>query len=122
MGGWHAGARRHRLAEWLKAQPARSRTVEQGEKGRAQGRTVTARYSRPFLTYGSIGPSCALAEFKDGALKVWSHTQGPSILRDWLAKALGLEPSRSRCFTARAPARTATTPPTIARSTHPTSR
>ena len=81
--------------EWLKAQPARSRTVEQGEKGRVPsrplGRTVTARYSRPFLTYGSIGPSCALAEFKDSALKVWSHTQGPSILRDWLAKALGLE-------------------------------
>ena len=50
-----------------------------------------ARYSRPFLTYGSIGPCCALAEFKNGALKVWSHTQGPSILRDWLAKALGME-------------------------------
>jgi nicotinate dehydrogenase subunit B len=80
---------------WLKAQPSKDRTIEQGEKGRdpgrSSGRTVTARYSRPFLTYGSIGPSCALAEFKDGALKVWSHTQGPSILRDWLAKALGLE-------------------------------
>ena len=84
--------------DWLKRQPARSRTVEQGEKGRAQGRTVTARYSRPFLTYGSIGPSCALAEFKDGALKVWSHTQGPSILRDWLARALGLETKQVTVF------------------------
>ena len=59
---------------------------------------IEARYSRPFLTYGSIGPSCALAEFKDGALKVWSHTQGPSVLRDWLARALGLDARRSRCF------------------------
>jgi CO/xanthine dehydrogenase Mo-binding subunit len=85
--------------EWLKAQPSRSRTVEQGEKSRApQGRTVTARYSRPFLTYGSIGPACALAEFKDGALKVWSHTQGPSILRDWLARALGLETKQVTVF------------------------
>jgi CO/xanthine dehydrogenase Mo-binding subunit len=84
--------------EWLKAQPSRDRTVEQGEKGRAQGRTVTARYSRPFLTYGSIGPACALAEFKDGALKVWSHTQGPSILRDWLAKALGMEQKQVTVF------------------------
>ena len=39
-------------------------------------RVVEASFSRPFLTYGSIGPSCALAEFKDGALKVWSHSQG----------------------------------------------
>ena len=54
------------------------------------GRVVEALYSRPFLTYGSIGPACALAEFKDGALKVWSHTQGPAVLRDWLARALGL--------------------------------
>ncbi len=85
--------------QWLKAQPARSRTVEQGEKGRMpQGPVVTAKYSRPFLTYGSIGPSCALAEFKDGALKVWSHTQGPSILRDWLAKALGLETKQVTVF------------------------
>jgi CO/xanthine dehydrogenase Mo-binding subunit len=83
---------------WLKAQPSKDRTVEQGEKGRAQGRSVAARYSRPFLTYGSIGPSCALAEFKDGALKVWSHTQGPSILRDWLAKALGLETKQVTVF------------------------
>ena len=56
----------------------------------ARDRVVEARYSRPFLTYGSIGPSCALAEFKDGALKVWSHSQGPAVLRDWLARALGL--------------------------------
>ena len=85
--------------EWLKAQPSRDRTVEQGEKGRMpQGRTVTARYSRPFLTYGSIGPSCALAEFNDGALKVWSHTQGPSILRDWLAKALGMDAKQVTVF------------------------
>jgi CO/xanthine dehydrogenase Mo-binding subunit len=84
--------------QWLKAQRSKDRTVEQGEKGRPQGRTVTARFSRPFLTYGSIGPSCALAEFRDGALKVWSHTQGPSILRDWLARALGLETKQVTVF------------------------
>lgn len=85
--------------KWLKSQPSKDRTVEQGEKSRAQqGPVVTARYSRPFLTYGSIGPSCALAEFKDGVLKVWSHTQGPSILRDWLAKALGMETKQVTVF------------------------
>ncbi len=79
-------------AEWLKGQPARSRTVETGEPGSAAGnRTVEAQYTRPFLTYGSIGPSCALAEFRDDRLTVWSHCQGPAPLRTWLAKALGLD-------------------------------
>ena len=76
--------------EWLKAQPSRDRTVDNGHPGPdANGRVVEALYNRPFLTYGSIGPACALAEFKDGVLKVWSHTQGPAVQRDWLARALG---------------------------------
>lgn len=77
---------------WLKAQPAKSRTVDTGKPAPAAGnRVVEANYSRPFLTYGSIGPCCALAEWKDDALKVWTHSQGPAVLRDWLARALGLE-------------------------------
>ena len=75
---------------WLKAQPSRNSTTDTGKPGRVQGRVLEASYSRPFLTYGSIGPSCALAEWKDGTLKVWSHSQGPAVLRTWLARALGL--------------------------------
>jgi CO/xanthine dehydrogenase Mo-binding subunit len=78
--------------DWLMAQPAHSRTVDTGLSGpAAKGRVVEARYSRPFLTYASIGTSCALAQWQDGALKVWSHCQGPAVLRDWIARALGLE-------------------------------
>jgi nicotinate dehydrogenase subunit B len=77
--------------EWLKVQPARSRTVNNGKAPAKDGQVVTARYSRPFLTYGSIGPSCALAQFKDGALTVWSHSQGPAVVREWLARTLGLK-------------------------------
>ena len=84
---------------WLKAQVSRDRTVETGAKTPATGnRVVEADYSRPFLTYGSIGPSCALAEFTDGALKVWSHCQGPAVLRDWLARALGLAAKQVTVF------------------------
>lgn len=84
---------------WLKAQASRDRTVETGSSAPATGnRVVEASYSRPFLTYGSIGTACALAEFKDGELKVWSHTQGPSILRDWLARALGMETAKVTVF------------------------
>jgi CO/xanthine dehydrogenase Mo-binding subunit len=77
------------------AQPSRDRVSERGSPGRAEGnRVLEARYSRPFLTYGSIGPSCALAEFKDGRLTVWSHTQGVFVLREWLARSLGLARDR----------------------------
>jgi len=83
---------------WLKAQFSRDRTVESGSPGAREGRVIEARYSRPFLTYGSIGPSCALAELKDGALKIWSHCQGPAVQRDWIARALGLKPSQVTVF------------------------
>jgi len=84
---------------WLKAQPARSRTVETGAKGPVpRGRTVTSTFSRPFVTYASIGPSCALATYEDGALKVWTHSQGPAVLRDWIARALGLDVSAVTVF------------------------
>ena len=84
---------------WLKAQPSRDRTVDSGRATETKsGRVVEALYSRPFLTYGSIGPACGLAEFKDGALKVWSHTQGPAVLRDWIARALNLPAAQVTVF------------------------
>jgi CO/xanthine dehydrogenase Mo-binding subunit len=79
---------------WLKQRFARSRTVHKGLESKSEGTIVERRYSRPFLTYASIGPSCALAELKDGHLHVWSHCQGPDHLRDWIARALGMEASR----------------------------
>ena len=91
---------------WLKAQRSRDRVVETvapaARAGKAVpiegGRVVEARFSRPFLAYASIGPSCALAEFTDNHLKVWSHTQGPYVLRDWLARALSLSTDRVTVF------------------------
>jgi CO/xanthine dehydrogenase Mo-binding subunit len=80
---------------WLMAQPARDRVVETGRPGgAARGKVVEARYSRPFVTYASIGPACALAVLADGKLTVWSHCQGPAVLRDWIAWALGMERSQ----------------------------
>lgn len=84
--------------QWLTTQPLRSRTVDTGQSTVTDGQVVTARYSRPFLTYGSIGAACALAEFKDGALTVWTHSQGPAVVREWLARTLGLKPSQVTCL------------------------
>jgi CO/xanthine dehydrogenase Mo-binding subunit len=51
---------------------------------------VEASYSRPYVAHAAMAPSCALAEYRDGHLSVWSHTQGPYPLRDSLANVLGL--------------------------------
>lgn len=38
-------------------------------------------YLWPYQMHGSIGPSCALADYQDGLLKIWSGTQNPHMLR-----------------------------------------
>ena len=54
-----------------------------------------ARYRRPFLAHASIATSCGMARWEpDGALSVWSHSQGIYRLRDAIAKALDLDPGR----------------------------
>jgi len=52
---------------------------------------LRATYTRPFILHGSIGPSAAVASFVDGRLHVWSHTQGPELLRLALAQVLRLD-------------------------------
>ncbi|HUF81781.1 MAG TPA: molybdopterin cofactor-binding domain-containing protein, partial [Burkholderiales bacterium] len=56
----------------------------------AEGGTLSASYTRPYLAHASIGPSCALAWWRGGRLEVWSHSQAIYALRDELAKVLGV--------------------------------
>ena len=51
---------------------------------------VEADYTRPFTAHASIGPSCAVAQWRDGKLTVWTHSQGVFPLREDLAKALAV--------------------------------
>jgi CO/xanthine dehydrogenase Mo-binding subunit len=55
---------------------------------------IAARYSRPYLCHGSIGPSCAIAHFDGATMRVWSHTQGVFPLRNALADVLAMDPDR----------------------------
>ena len=85
--------------DWTMRQHARTRVVETGAfQGASGNRVVEASYSRPFLTYGSSGPSCALAQYKDGELEVFTHSQGVFELRRWLAHALGMDAARIKVF------------------------
>lgn len=56
-------------------------------------KTLNVQYTRPFQAHGSIGPSCAVAQFKEGRMQVWSHTQGVFPLRGDLAKMLRIPES-----------------------------
>ena len=53
--------------------------------------THRATYSRPFVAHASLGPSCAVAQWAQGRLTVWSPTQGVYPLRTALAVGLGVD-------------------------------
>ena len=59
---------------------------------------LKATYDLAMNTHGSIGPSCAVAEFKDGNLTVWTPSQATHLLRGQLATMLQIKPERVRCI------------------------
>ena len=61
-------------------------------------RTIEATYTRPYQSHGSIGPSCAVAQFSDGTMTVWTHTQGVYPDRQGIAEMLHMPPANVRCI------------------------
>jgi CO/xanthine dehydrogenase Mo-binding subunit len=61
-------------------------------------RTLTARYTRLYQLHGSIGPSCAVAQFQAGTMTVWTHTQGVYPDRHAISEMLGLPDAQVRCI------------------------
>jgi nicotinate dehydrogenase subunit B len=59
---------------------------------------LEAMYTRPYQAHASIGPSCAVAQWQDGQLTVWTHSQGVFPLRGDLAKAFGIDVKTIRCI------------------------
>ncbi|MGE5778307.1 MAG: molybdopterin cofactor-binding domain-containing protein [Hyphomicrobiales bacterium] len=60
--------------------------------------TLKATYDFAIHTHGSIGPSCAVAEFKDGQLTSWSASQATHDLRKQLATMFGTPVESVRCI------------------------
>ena len=77
-------------AAWLRDQPADDRYLGDPSPPATTGVIVTETYSRPFVAHAALAPSCALAEYRDGQLSIWSHTQGVYPLRNSIADILGL--------------------------------
>ncbi len=74
----------------LRANPSTPRTlIDKGDVDAALGsaaKPIQRTYTWPYQMHGSIGPSCAVADYQDGEIRVWSGTQNPHLLRTDLAK------------------------------------
>jgi CO/xanthine dehydrogenase Mo-binding subunit len=78
--------------------PAQDSTIFERSNPSAVGqKTLEATYTRPYQAHGSIGPSCAVAQFTDGAMTVWTHTQGVFPDRQGIAEMLRMPPASVRC-------------------------
>jgi nicotinate dehydrogenase subunit B len=86
------------LSASVQAMPSEPTTILDRGSRQNGGRTLDARYTKPFQLHGSIGPSCALAQFVDGAYTVWTHSQGVFPLQAALAELLGVDKKLIRCI------------------------
>jgi nicotinate dehydrogenase subunit B len=85
------------LASVLTSLPAQTSTIFERSDPSVSGQsTIEATYTRPYQAHGSIGPSCAVAQFIDGAMTVWSHTQGVYPDRQGIAEMLRVPPADVR--------------------------
>jgi CO/xanthine dehydrogenase Mo-binding subunit len=88
-----------RLYDYLMSLPTQSSVVSEKQATvPANTKTIEAIYTRPYQAHASIGPSCAVAEFKDGKLTVWTHSQGVFPLKRDLVKALKMDAIGVRCI------------------------
>jgi nicotinate dehydrogenase subunit B len=73
----------------LRAHPSTPRTlIDKGDVDAAiagSAKPMQRTYVWPYQMHASIGPSCAVADFQDGNVRVWSGTQNPHVLRSDLA-------------------------------------
>lgn len=91
---WPALPQLSDLEQAIRDNPSKRRVVaERGDVDAAlAGAAVTMQrtYVWPYQMHASIGPSCALADWRGDRMTVWAGTQYPHALRADLAKLTGL--------------------------------
>jgi CO/xanthine dehydrogenase Mo-binding subunit len=83
----------HNLTDWLKTQALDTTIVVDTfsePAGMGELQRMSAEFQRPFLQHASIGLCCALAQWTEQQLEVWSHSQGIYNLRRDLSLAFDL--------------------------------
>jgi len=79
--------------------PAEPHVISEKQAALPDGaKVIEATYRKPYMCHGSIGPSCAVAQFTDGKMTVWTHSQGVFPLRGNLVKALKLSADKVHCI------------------------
>jgi nicotinate dehydrogenase subunit B len=87
------------IYDYLKSLPAKNDVIHNRAAAIPPGgKSLSATFKRPYQMHGSIGPSCAIALFKDDALTVWSHGQGMFPLQASIAQLLQLPKEKVRCI------------------------
>jgi nicotinate dehydrogenase subunit B len=89
------------LYDRMRALPVQSRRVfaNVGDVDAAlasAARRIEARYEWPFQSHAMMGPSCAVADVRNGEATLWSSTQKPHQLRRGIAELLGLPAEKVR--------------------------
>jgi nicotinate dehydrogenase subunit B len=88
-----------KIYDVLLALPAEDAVISVKQAPMPEGaKVIEATYHKPYMAHASIGPSCALAEFKDGKMTVWTHSQGVFPLRNHLSLGLKLPVADIRCI------------------------
>ena len=107
------------VLETIRALPARDIPVLTWKApAGAPVKRLKARYTRPYMMHGAIGPSCAVAQLVDGMMTVWTHTPGRlSAARRAGRPAADAARNRFIASMSRAPAATAITAPTMSPAT-----
>lgn len=86
------------LRHMLKQQPSTPRVLDSTGDFAAGLAACSLRLNRsylwPYHEHGSIGPSCAVADWNAGQPVIWSGTQNPHMLRGDLALLVDLPPER----------------------------
>ncbi|MGJ4995619.1 molybdopterin cofactor-binding domain-containing protein [Bradyrhizobium sp. HKCCYLS3077] len=76
----------------LRANPSEPRRLlDKGDVDAAiegAAKPMRRTYLWPYQMHGSIGPSCAVADVRDGHIRIYSGTQNPHLLRADLAKLI----------------------------------
>src|SRR6202046_809380 len=76
----------------LRANPSTPRMlIDKGDVDTAlsqAAKPIERTYVWPYQMHASIGPSCAVADFREDQVRVWSGTQNPHLLRGDLALLL----------------------------------
>ena len=90
-----------KVREWLRAGPFESEEslVRKGDTKQAFAaapKRITAEYYWPMQSHASMGPSCAVADVRDGKATIWSASQATHKFRETIAKVLELPPAAVR--------------------------